>query len=173
MQKIGCGWFEYLPAPTAANGSPPPSEYAVAMKKIADEMEERYQDAFDESASSLPISQETMYFTFLGVAEELFGQGRKASFGRLVAFYCFIGSLTIDCKRLNFPHLIRPLLEWTAAYVDQRLETFMANNNGWDGLVDFTNQPERPYSWTHTVTHFAIGAVGAISLGAILARIGG
>ena len=73
------------------------------------------------------------------------------------------------------PFLVNQVIDWTTAYISTNLASWIHNNGGWEGLVDFyRNGSERRNgsSWPSfsTLCGCAFGAISVLTLGALLAQ---
>ena len=52
----------------------------------------------------------------------------------LVAFCCVVAE---QCVRMEMPHLIPRIVDWTASFINSRLHSWIAENNGWVNFAIF------------------------------------
>ncbi|UYV79027.1 BCL2 [Cordylochernes scorpioides] len=171
----------------------PPSKVNLTLRSLGDEFKTRYIDRITEMCNSLEIEQSSAQETFLGVVNELFSEGVK--WARIVAFFVFGAELAILCKQKDTPQLIDDIAQWITAYITNHLKIWINEHGGWcvkplselvelslekdgvlqEGLIGFAEgrDPEKKddNSWPsfkNFVCGVAAGALGALTLGAIL-----
>lgn len=123
LQKHGFSW-QNCPPLTSRN-----SKVHHALKKLADNFDERYHAEFDSMVQQLNINPDIAYPTFLAVANELFIDGKN--WGRVVALFVFGGAIAEECVDKHMEHLVDSINEWVAQYIQNSLEPWISSQGGW------------------------------------------
>ncbi|ESO08228.1 hypothetical protein HELRODRAFT_185432 [Helobdella robusta] len=147
------------------------AEAKLAMRNLGEEFEERYRGVFNDMCQQLHITPNNASATFRAIIGELFSDGIR--WGRIVALFSFSGCLAVECMERKMPHLVDEVLTWTTAYLDEHLSKWIQDNNGWDGFVEFSKggqTKESPWPSFKTLCGYAVGALGVLTLGAILSQ---
>jgi len=63
------------------------------------------------------------------IVNELFSDGIK--WGRIVALFAFSGALAVHCIQKEMPILVEQVVDWTVAYIDGHLMTWIVQNGDW------------------------------------------
>ncbi|ESO82074.1 hypothetical protein LOTGIDRAFT_198249 [Lottia gigantea] len=150
-----------------------PSRICLTMRSLADEFEDRYRSQFEDMVNQLEITPGIAYQTFRSVVSELFSDG--VNWGRIVALFTFGGSICVQCVENNMPHVVDNVVDWVTTYCDNDLKPWIDSHNSWQGFVAFYDrEPERrndsPWTSFRKICGFAAGAIGVLTLGAILTQ---
>lgn len=149
-----------------------PGKCEMAMTTIAEECEERYKQVFDGMCQQLHITPSNAKATFTTIVDELFSDGVK--WGRIVALVSFAGCMGVECSRKPELHgLVDDVYHWTASYLDNQLYSWISDNGGWDGFIEFTQCSQKndsPWPSLKAICGYAVGALGVLTLGAILSQ---
>jgi hypothetical protein len=150
-----------------------PNQLRTTMRFIGKEFEERYTQVFSEMCRQLHVTPNNAHSTYDTVVGELFSDG--ISWGRVVALIAFAGSLAVECVEKEMPSLVDHVVTWTSQYIDSHLTSWIRQNGNWEGFVAFyadASNHRIDVSWPslRTVCGYALGAVGVLAFGAVLAR---
>lgn len=115
----------------------PVSRYAAVMRKVAQLMEARHPEVFEDMMMQLDMKRTTAYEVFEGVVRGMFIRGMN--WGRFVALYCFAGNVAVRCAiDADMADLVPSVITWLARFVSRDLGEWICDNGG---LVSF--QPEK------------------------------
>ncbi|XP_046342219.1 bcl-2-like protein 2 [Haliotis cracherodii] len=167
LERNGYVWQN---GPAMENGA---SRVCNTMRSIGDEFEERYRSQFEEMGNQLHITPTTAYPTFHAIVNELFADG--VNWGRVVALFTFGGSLAVRCFEQDMPQIVDSIIDWVSTYADNNLSQWISGQSGWEGFVAFYEQgPEKrnenPWPSLRQICGYAAGAIGVLTLGAILTQ---
>lgn len=147
-------------------------EVHSTMRRVTDEFEQRFAEAFEELSGQLEVeARDSAYQTFQGILGATFQEG--VSWSRIVALMCLNGALASKCVALHMPELVNEVVEWTVSYVENHLNDWIADHGGWQGFLDFyQNQDEVDGGWLNPrrVLGYAAGLVGVLTIGAFLGQ---
>jgi len=87
---------------------------------------------FDDMCNQLHITPNNAQATFVTIVNELFSDGIK--WGRIVALFAFSGALAVQCVQKEMPLLVDQVVDWTVAYIDGHLMSWIIQNGDWVGL---------------------------------------
>ena len=87
---------------------------------------------FDEMCHQLHITPNNAQATFVTIVNELFSDGIK--WGRIVALFAFSGALAVQCVQKEMPLLVDQVVDWTVAYIDGHLMSWIVQNGDWVSL---------------------------------------
>ena len=87
---------------------------------------------FDDMCNQLHITPNNAQATFVTIVNELFSDGIK--WGRIVALFAFSGALAVQCVQKEMPLLVEQVVDWTVAYVDGHLMSWIVQNGDWVGF---------------------------------------
>jgi len=76
--------------------------------------------------NQLHITPNNVQSTFVTIVNELFSDGIK--WGRIVALFAFTGALAVHCIQKEMPMLVEQVVDWTVAYIDGHLMTWIVQN---------------------------------------------
>lgn len=142
---------------------PPPSEWAAAMRSLAQDMEKQHQARFQSLAHSFlgqcgpdPCS------SLRKVMEELVGDGRL-NWGRVVSLFTFTGVLARLMQEQEstkpgpdpgqeqqpgqVPGTCRGLAETIADYLGEEKKDWLLENGGWVSWSDMSERMKTPKRW--------------------------
>ncbi|XP_033101727.1 apoptosis regulator R1-like isoform X2 [Anneissia japonica] len=148
-----------------------PCDVTASIRRICHEIEESQKEFFGECCHHLNISPTTLYAQFMDLASELFKNphngmnGLDISWGRIATFLTFCGTLGAHCAAKDLVNLVPSVIGWTVRYIDQHLNDWMTQNNGWAGFVEFFRpRPggSEPIVAPGTVAMVAAGLMGLI-----------
>ncbi|XP_050418797.1 bcl-2-like protein 1 [Patella vulgata] len=167
LSKNGYRWIN---GPVIEGG---PSKICSTMRSLGDEFEDRYRNQFDDMVNQLDITPDIAYQTFKAVVNELFIDG--VNWGRIVALFAFGGSICVQCVEKNMPRVVDNIVDWVATYCDNDLRQWINSHNSWQGFVAFyekepARRNENPWSSFRKICGYAAGALGVLTLGAILTQ---
>lgn len=141
------------PTPTSE-----PTAVMLALRRLSDEFEVRYTRTFDELDQHIVVTQDNAYETFVNVVNELFIDGIK--WGRIVGLFSFTAKLALQAMEKEDEELVNNLIEWATEYVSLKLQPWITQHGGWEGLVDFcggsgsVNDNERNWpSWSRLCSY--------------------
>jgi len=80
----------------------------------------------------LHITPNNAQATFVTIVNELFSDGIK--WGRVVALFAFSGALAVQCVQKEMPLLVDQVVDWTVAYIDGHLMSWIVQNGDWVSL---------------------------------------
>ena len=126
LQKHGYTWTNKPPLENVNN-------IHTAMRKLADEFEERYSAEFESMVEQLHITPNIAYPTFIAVARELFVDG--INWGRIVALFAFGGAIAIECVEKDMGHLVDSIYDWVSTYLQSNLDQWISSQGGWVGII--------------------------------------
>jgi len=86
---------------------------------------------FDDMCNQLHITPNNAQATFVTIVNELFSDGIK--WGRIVALFAFSGALAVQCVQKEMPLLVEQVVDWTVAYIDGHLMSWIIQNGDWVG----------------------------------------
>jgi len=69
------------------------------------------------------------------IVNELFSDGIK--WGRIVALFAFSGALAVQCIQKEMPMLVEQVVDWTVAYIDGHLMSWIVQNGDWVCFFSF------------------------------------
>ena len=152
---------------------PTPGKVQLTMQILGDEFEHRYNEVFQQMCNQLHITPNTARHTFVAVVNELFSDGVK--WGRIVALFSFAGTLAVQCIEKEMPPVVDQIVDWVTNYVDNHLMSWILENDGWDGFVEFyegraDRRNENPWPSFTKICGYAVGAVGVLTLGALFSQ---
>lgn len=76
------------------------------------------------------ITEDTVGSILLGVSNELFSEG--ITWSRIIAFFVFVGELTIMCIYKNLPKsIVDVMYECFSRLVKEKLESWIEDHDGW------------------------------------------
>lgn len=84
---------------------------------------------FDDMCNQLHITPNNAQATFVTIINELFSDGIK--WGRIVALFAFSGALAVQCVEKEMPLLVEQVVDWTVAYIDAHLMSWIVQNGDW------------------------------------------
>ena len=84
---------------------------------------------FDDMCQQLHITPNNAQATFVTIINELFSDGIK--WGRVVALFAFAGALAVQCVEKEMPLLVDQVVDWTVAYIDGHLMSWILQNGDW------------------------------------------
>jgi len=88
---------------------------------------------FDDMCHQLHITPNNAQATFVTIVNELFSDGIK--WGRIVALFAFSGALAVQCVQKEMPLLVDQVVDWTVAYIDGHLMSWIVQNGDWVSYV--------------------------------------
>ena len=107
-----------------------PSPASSKLRGVADELIDGNRELFDSMCDQLHLTQNTAYPTFVGIADEVFQNGKN--WGRIVAFLAFGANLVVHCaQREDLAGFVDNVVEWVVRYMDQNLSKWIDDNGGW------------------------------------------
>lgn len=151
-----------------------PGPVKRTMRVLGEEFEQRYNEVFTEMCNQLHITPANAQATFVTIVNQLFSDGVR--WGRIVALFAFTGCLAVQCVEREMPLLVDQVVEWTTSYIEVHLDSWIIENGGWDSFVSFyeNGNPEQrnesPWPSLKTLCGYAVGALGVLTLGAILSK---
>ena len=84
---------------------------------------------FSDMCDQLHITPNNAHGTFVTIVGELFRDDVR--WGRVVALFAFAGCLAVQCVEKEMPVLVDQVVEWTAAYVDVHLTSWVQQHGNW------------------------------------------
>lgn len=142
----------------------PPSRYAETLRRVGQEVEERYEISLNGLVNSLKFDPEKG-------GEEAFNESLNAMFeegacnwGRVVMVYVFAARLAEYCKDNQKSEYVDDLVSISGRYVDERLTPWIQKQGGWE---DF-NENFRAKDWKEKVAFNSLLVTGAL-LGSLAA----
>jgi hypothetical protein len=143
------------------------------MRQLGKEFEERYSAVFAKTCVELHVTPANVQTTFENIMSELFSDGVK--WGRVVALFAFGGCLAVECVHQEMPFLVDQVVELMVRYLETHLVVWIQRNGGWEGFVEFYEgspdmRNESPWPSLKQMCGYAIGAIGVLTLGAILSQ---
>lgn len=136
-----------------------------AIETMGDVFENKYKEVFSDMCQQLQITGATARSTFATILDELFLGGIR--WGRIVALISFAGSYSLECERKGVGGVVDEVCDCTVHYLDNQLKSWILQNGGWDGFVEFSDgchSNESPWPPIATICKYAVGAVGLITL---------
>jgi len=130
-----------------------PNNTQQALQALGDELEPRFAQTCGSILNKLHITPDTAHQTFKSIVEELFADGQQ-NWGRVVALFEFGSQFALRCVQLAMPQLVNPIIDWVSDYVDSKLAAWIAQNNGWAGLVGFYAKTHRNKKTTRSAAAF-------------------
>ena len=128
------------------------------IRKMATSIEKEYSTLFENLCARLAITPSSAFGTFNGVAHEIFQDGKN--WGRIVALITFGGVVASHFVELQRPELVQHVAKWIAWFIADNLLTWIRENGGWDGLVDFFAKSRQPPLWRSLLIVASICAAG-------------
>ena len=110
-----------------------PGTVQFTMRTVGSEFEVRYNEVFTNMVNQLHITPDTAQMTYFAIVQELFHDG--INWGRVVALFSFSGCLAVHCVQREMPAVVDQILEWTRAFVDNRLNSWINQHGGWVRIV--------------------------------------
>ena len=108
---------------------PTPGTVQFTMRTVGSEFEVRYNQVFTNMVNQLHITPDTAQMTYFAIVQELFHDG--VNWGRVVALFSFSGCLAVHCVQKEMPAVVDHILEWTSAFLDHRLNSWINQHGGW------------------------------------------
>ncbi|XP_045167442.2 bcl-2-like protein 1 [Mercenaria mercenaria] len=161
IQKAGYNWQV---SPTR---NCPENKVINTVKKLCGEFEKRYEKQFSEmclACAEVDLNSNN----YMGVLDQLIVDGLH--WGRVVAIFSFAGAMSVYCMENGKTERVDWIREWTCQFLDNKVENWINENNGWKGIVDFyTNGAQKPEErgngWGSVIIG---GALGAFAIGALI-----
>jgi len=63
----------------------------------------------------------------------------QMNWGRIATLVAFCSVLAEQCVRMEMPSLVPRIIDWTTLFVDTRLHSWIAANDGWVNLCCLCN----------------------------------
>lgn len=108
------------------------------IRRMAKIMEQEHSTFFENLCTKLAITPYSAFGTFDGVAHEIFRNG--TNWGRIVAFITFGGVVASHFVELQRPEFVQHIAKWIVWFIAENSLTWIRENGGWDGLVDFFSE---------------------------------
>jgi len=86
--------------------------------------------AFRETCGEIFVTPSDAQMSFLASVRSLFSDG-VVNWGRIVALLSFSGSLAAYCIEKEMPFLVNQVIDWTTAYINTNLASWIHDNGGW------------------------------------------
>ena len=86
--------------------------------------------AFQEACGEIFITPTDAQMSFLAALQSLFSDG-VVNWGRVVAALTFSGSVAAQCVEKEMPFLVSQVIDWTTAYINTNLASWIHDNGGW------------------------------------------
>ena len=130
LEHFPSGEERRLYIPTGLS-SAQPSEVAHHLAAIADDVENRYREKFDDMCARIRcgVSNDAAYAAFSGVASELFGTG--TNWGRIAALFAFARAFAVSLAEKGMREAVARVSRWLARFVETNLEEWIAHSGGW------------------------------------------
>ncbi|CAH1788200.1 unnamed protein product [Owenia fusiformis] len=164
MQRQG---YEYN-----CNQLPHPTRINQVLRILGDEFEQKYRSNFEDMRNQIHITPDTAQQCFLQIIAELFRDGVR--WGRVIALFAFTGTIAAQCVEQEMPSLVDNIVDWSSNYVNTHLMSWINENGGWDGLIQFyeggNKIQDQQWPSFKTIFSYAAGAVGIVTIGAFLAQ---
>jgi Apoptosis regulator proteins, Bcl-2 family len=91
---------------------------------------------FNEMCQQLHITPNNAQATFFTIINELFSDGIR--WGRVVALFSFSGALSVQCVEKEMPVLVDQVVDWTVAYIEGHLMSWILQNGNWVSVTNCT-----------------------------------
>ncbi|KAJ8032111.1 Bcl-2-like protein 1 [Holothuria leucospilota] len=119
----------------------PCNAVAARIREIGTQIETRNPDFFARVCDQLNVNANTAYAQFKDLADELFRDSQNGhqgvSWGRIAALIAFSGRLALHCATHDMEDMVPSVIGWTARYLDNNLNNWMGEHDGWDGFMTF------------------------------------
>lgn len=104
------------------------------LKETINAFRESYIDPIEKWCEEIDvINEDDVGSILLTVSNELFSEG--ITWSRIIAFFIFVGELTITCIKKKLPKLIADVIyESFSRLVKERLESWIEDHDGWEGI---------------------------------------
>lgn len=111
------------------------------------------------------ICENTVGSIILGVANELFSEG--ITWSKILAFFVFIGELTVMCIVKKLPKsIVDVLYECFSRLVKEKLESWIEDHNGWEGIKSLSVVTKQKHSlktsWKKNLFHIACQVINLL-----------
>ncbi|XP_071506889.1 bcl-2-like protein 1 [Diadema antillarum] len=118
-----------------------PQDLHEAVVNLSERFMMKYGDTFSGMQKQLglgaaDVTENSIISTFSAVTEEMFID-TVISWGRIIAFLTFGGSLCIWSSEKRIPQASRRVQQLMTSYIDTHLMTWILENGGWEGLIEF------------------------------------
>ena len=120
----------------------------------------------------LVINLDSAEVMFHNIAQGLFDEG--ITWGKIVALLWLSGALATKCMLINRPELIKDIVEMTAHFIENPLNDWFTENDGWKGFVIFfqdthTIDNVSGFNWSKTLG-CVVGLLGVLVMGFFFRR---
>lgn len=92
------------------------------------------------------------------MADEIFKDGKN--WGRIVVLITFGGVVASHFVEVQRPEFVQHVARWIVLFIANKCLTWIRENGGWDGLVDFFSESQQPPLWRSLLTVGSICAAG-------------
>ena len=137
LKKYG---YSQLASKIAINIQPPSDVAHKIVQKISNQLAEEKKEQLEDICFELQISKETLRDTFDAISNEMFHDSIK--WGRLVTFIAFSGALAVYCAEHGLSDQVTNIMQWTDAFLQERLMKWIISNGGWNGFVKHFDDQE-------------------------------
>lgn len=128
------------------------------IRKMATSLEEEHSKLFENLCAKLAMAPYSAFGTFNGVADEIFKDGKN--WGRIVVLITFGGVVASHFVEVQRPEFVQHVARWIVLFIANKCLTWIRENGGWDGLVDFFSESQQPPLWRSLLTVGSICAAG-------------
>ncbi|PAA61357.1 hypothetical protein BOX15_Mlig016911g1 [Macrostomum lignano] len=112
-------------------------EVLKALLALTDEYEAKFKSQLGELAASWNVGRDNPRSSFIEVLDTVFLDG--CNWGRVVTVFIFIGLFVRKCQSAGSTVSVSvdDVIDWSAAYLRDRLGQWISEHEGWLGLVHF------------------------------------
>ena len=125
---------------------PKPSELNIAVRKIAEEYERRYEENFPdlfEQIQKSNVSTRDVNLVLTKISKDLFnisakGEGNHIKWGHVIALLVFGGILAVRAVELSYTEEVDEIVRWISVFIDTELANWLERQGGWNNLFEWT-----------------------------------
>ena len=143
-RQLGDDYIMYKVGKT--NGKRPPCQHAETLRRVGDEVEERYAITLNGLVNNLNYDPEKDgEEAFTASLNAMFEEG-SCNWGRVVMVYVFAAHLAKYCQEQGKGYHVRELSEFAGRYVASRLTPWINKQGGWVGTysLNLKTRPRAP-----------------------------
>jgi len=160
LQKAGFNW-QTSPTRNSAD-----NVVITTTLRLCDEFERRFEKDF-ASMSATFNELELCGDSYTAVLCHLIDGG--LNWGRVIAVFSFAGAMSVQCMRSGQEETVDFIREWTCSFLHTKVETWISNNKGWKGMVEFYTNGNPNGKELEKKNWGSLMAVGAMfALGALI-----
>jgi len=120
-----------------------------SMRFLCTEVYRKHETELVDMLKKLHIVPNTVHLKLETIMISIFCD--EINWGRIATLVAFCSMLAEQCLRMEMPYLVPKLIDWVTLFVDTQLYSWIAENNGWTGILVFYDPDSSFWSFLKNV----------------------